>query len=85
VTTQTDAAIIDIAGDESTPGRRVRGMYRDFQKKLLTLSTREEIPSTTSVFVSTDDLIFLGDVLRCEEIKEEYSVEVSVKHAIARL
>jgi hypothetical protein len=37
VTTQTDAAIIDIDGDETTPSRRVMGAYRDYQKKLLTL------------------------------------------------
>jgi hypothetical protein len=85
VTTRTDAAIIDIDGDASTPSRRVIGTYRNYQKKLLTLTAAEEIPSNASVFVSTDDLIFLGEVLRCWELKGEYSVEVSVKHAIARL
>jgi len=82
---RTDTAIIDVAGDEIS-GRRITGSFRQFDKKQLTLAAPEEIRPSTPVFVHSRELIFLGEVHKClAPIGGEYTIEIAVRQAIARL
>ncbi len=86
VNNRADSAIIDVAGQGTALGRRVTGTFRQFAKKQLVLGVPEMICARTPVFVHARDLVFLGEVHRCaDEVHGEYTLEIAVRQAIARL
>ena len=69
---EPSTAIIDVAGDENAAGRRITGLFQEFEKKRLILKRQKPCCPQTPVFVSTSDLIFLGEVAGCTENEQSY-------------
>jgi len=82
----SNSAVINVAGEGATLGRRVNGTFRQFSKKQLVLGVPERISPSTPVFVHARELVFLGEVHECvEQIPGEYTLEIAVRQAIARM
>ena len=82
----SNTAVINVAGEGTTLGRRVNGTFRQFIKKQLTLGVPESISPSTPVFVHARDLVFLGEVRQClAQVPGEYTLEIAVRQALARM
>jgi len=73
-----------IAGDGTR--RAVRGGFRSFTSRYLTLSTEEPIAASLAVSVEYNDMLFVGEVVSCRlESADCFRIEVRVEHTLSSL
>jgi hypothetical protein len=79
-----ETALIEVsAKDPSIPNRKLTGIVRTNEKKILTVITDEEITGSAAVRVQTKDLLSFGEVLGCiPEQNAKWTVYVGVKRSM---
>ena len=77
-------ALIEVsAKDPSIPNRKLTGIIRTTEKKILTVITDEEITGSAAVRVQTKDLLSFGEVLGCiPEPDMKWTVYVGIKRSM---
>jgi hypothetical protein len=78
------SAIIEVtAKDPAIPNRKLTGIVRTNEKKILTAITDEAITGSAAVRVQTKDLLSFGEVLGCSREQDaKWTVYVGVKRRI---
>jgi hypothetical protein len=88
VTRNTDkSARLEIRPEHGTEGRRsIPIVFQTFANKCLTLSTSEALGLSTVVGVEYNDVLFVGEVVRCTAgVGDQWQVEIKVEQTLTGL
>jgi hypothetical protein len=87
VTANSDSsAKLEIQQAHATGERRkLPVVFQTFADKCLTLTTSEEVAISTVVGVEHNDVLFVGEVVRCTPAGEQWAIDIKVAQTLTGL